>query len=171
VSTVVGGVLLPAAVEPPEFRELHPADRGVDVGHAVVVAELGVEVLLALAVVDDPAETRIILIRYGRHHPALPGRQVLRRVEREAGEVAERPRPLPVVLRPVGLGGVLDEDETLIVADVTDRPGVAGLAVEVDADHGLRLLCDLCEDIGRVDRGSHGVDVGKDGHRTAHRYR
>jgi hypothetical protein len=53
----------------------------------------------------------------------------------------------------VGLGGVLDEDETLIVADIPDRPGVAGLAVEVDADHGLRLRGDLCEDVGRVDRG------------------
>ncbi len=34
---------------------MHPADRGVDVGHAIVVAELRMEVLLALPVVDEPA--------------------------------------------------------------------------------------------------------------------
>ena len=69
----------------------------------------------------------------------------------------------------MGLGSVLDEDQVLIIADLSNRPGIAGLAVEVDGDHGLRLLADVCADLGRVDRGGHRVDVGKDRHRPAHR--
>ena len=55
-------------MKPSSFASLHPADRSVDLGHAVVVAELGMEVLLTLAVVDEPAE----MLNHTRPMPSSP---------------------------------------------------------------------------------------------------
>ena len=82
-------ILPPQFIELPDPRKLGKADCCGDVRHPVVVAKAGVEVLLALPMVDN--ETQAVGQRpiAGRHYTAFPGDHVLCCIEREAGKVAE----------------------------------------------------------------------------------
>src|SRR5436309_3450509 len=162
-----------AGVRPPllhpslELRELHEADRGRDIGHAVVEADEHVLVLRRLAVV--PEETRLFRdsIVVGQDHAAFPGRHVLRRVEREAGGVAEVARLLAVVLGAGGLGRVLDDRDPAFPCRGEDRVHLGGLAIQVDGHDGRGLARDRRRKLRGVHVVRRTIDVDEDGLRAA----
>ena len=162
-----------AGVRPPllhpsvELRELHEADRRRDFRHAGVEADEDVLVLRRLAVV--PEETRLFRdsIVVGHDHAAFPGRHVLRRVEREAGGVAEVARLLAVVLGAGGLGRVLDDRDAAVPGDGEDRIHLGGLAVQVDGHDRRGLARDRRRELRGVHVVRRTIDVDEDGLRAA----
>ena len=75
------GILAPSCVELVQLFELHEPDRRRYIGHAVVVAKTGVEVFLALPVVDDLSEALCECLFARCHHPAFAGDHVLGRIK------------------------------------------------------------------------------------------
>lgn len=178
---VTGDDLAAPLGERGKATELALAERGLDVAHAVVVAELELLVVPA-ALVGPPHEGAIagdaVLgeefdaprepIIHGRNRAALARGHGLHRVETEAGDVGDRPH-LPAVrrARADGVGGVLYEDEAVPVADLAYRRVVDRNAAEVDGHDRLGAPGDGGLDGGRVDVPRLRVDVGEHRGRAA----
>ena len=90
-----------------------------------------------------------VVVRHDRATVAQGG-EILRRVEAEAAEPADRARVPAAQLRADGLGAVLDHDHVARLAELDDRIHVGALAVEVDRDHRSRPY---------AERAAHGVEV------------
>ena len=127
--------------------QLLAPDRGLDVGHAVVVADRGVrlEDHLRRAVPHRVRNTHRMLAQQAellvplgvarRDHAAVAGADDLARVERKAGDVAVRPADLLPLAIPEDLaadraGGVLDERNAVHGAPCgTKRPRSHGMPI------------------------------------------
>jgi len=71
----------------------------------------------------------------GRHRPAVAeGAQVFARVEAVRGGVAERAYRSPLVARPLGLCGILQNLQSVLLGDRDNRIHIRWLAVKVDGD-------------------------------------
>ena len=81
----------------------------------------------------------------------------------EGREVAEAPRRLPLVERPVGLGGVFDHDQPVLLRDGVDGIHLGRLPDQVHRHDGARPRGDGRLDSGRVD--VEGVALDIDEHR------
>ena len=144
-----GGVVLTRARPRADLGELHAPDRRVDVGHAVVeahdfvgVARLHALVARELHTADDAGVGR-------GDHAALAAGHVLRRVEGEGREGAERADRAPVQGGTVCLGGVFKEHESMRVGNRLERLHGRGVAVKVDGHDGPRARRDCGFDSGR----------------------
>ena len=94
--------------------QLDAQQRGLQPVEALVVAELHVLALGALAEVAQPAQTRGQHGVVGADRTAVPERaEVLARIERERAGVAERAGAAAAERRPVGLRGVLQQEQTV----------------------------------------------------------
>ncbi len=94
--------------------------------------------------------------------PAFAAAEVLRVVQAEGADVADGPDLAALVLRAVGLAGILDHEELVLLRDGQDRVHVGGQPLDVHGDDGLRARGD-----GRLElRGIHAVrprvDVDED---------
>ena len=94
-----------------------------------------------------------------------PAAEVLRRVEREAADVAERADALAAVEGAVRLRRVLDHAEARGAGDLEDRVQIDGRAHQVDRDHRARARADR----GRDGLGRQQVRLGVDVDETRRR--
>ena len=94
---------------------------------------------------------------------ALPRRDVLDRVERQDGQVRERPDGPAATGRTQRMGRVRDDRQAVTVGDRADRLVVGGLTGVVDGHEGPGPLGDRGLDAGRVDQAGARVDVDEDG--------
>ncbi len=149
-----------------ELLELTDPDRGREVVEAVVVPVARViepAVGVRPALVPEAREQLPLFLGAGRHHPALAGRDLLVGVEREHGEMAVRADRRASVLGPQRLAGVLDQDERVALAELSQRVELAGVAEDVDGHDRLRPLCDRRFDRARIEVQRLRIDVGEDG--------
>ena len=158
---VAGHHVAAAFVPGVERGEAEPQPRRLHLGHAEVLRDRLVDVLLGHAVHAEPPHALQQVGVAGQHRAAVADpAEVLRRVEAQR----HRGRPVVTVERPHRLGGVLDHGE-VGVGQV--RPA----SVQVHHHHGPRALGACRGDAVGVDRGGDRVDVDEDGHRAecAHR--
>ena len=97
----------------------------------------------------------------GGDDAALAAGQALRRIEREAGEVADRADLAAAHGRLDGVGGVLDDRDLATLDRRLDGVHVARPAGEVHRHHRPRARRDRRLDVRRVDVQRLGVDVGE----------
>ena len=109
---------------PLDLVELHERDRGEHVAEVRLVAGNGdvVERAVAAAHHAQVVERRGEVVAVGRDQPALAGRDVLRRVEREAGQVGDRADLAAAVTRLGRVRRVLDERQPELAAAGRGRP-------------------------------------------------
>ena len=134
---------------PLDLVELHERDRGEHVAQVRLVAghrdvvERAVAAAHHAQVVERLGE--VVAVR--RDQAALAGGDVLRRVEREAGQVGDRADLAAAVARLGGVRRVLDDRQP----EREQRVEIRGLAVEVDRQDRLGPLVDELADALRVD--------------------
>jgi hypothetical protein len=154
------GVALALRVPRIDARQLHQPDRGLQVGHAEVVAQRLVDVAHAHPVLAQHAHPFGQRGVVGGDHAAFAGRHVLGRVKRVAGR-APRPQRLAVERGAVRLARVLDDRQAVLGGDLGKRRHVGRLAEEMHRDDRARARGDLPLDAGRVDGVVDRVDVGE----------
>ena len=151
---------------------LQPDGRG-DVGH--VVLEAGHHHVVApapLATVPFPG-VAVHAVQAGDHaffhqfgtageHAALGRGQVLGGVEGKGRRVRSRTDEDPLVLRRNGVGGVLDQHQVVLGADLTQRVQVAGVAAVVDGDDSPCPFAHRPAHLLRIDVQGVTLDVGQD---------
>ncbi len=150
---------------PLDLVELHERDRREHVAEVRLVAGNRdvVERAVAAAHHAKVVERRREVVAVGRDQPALARGDVLRRVEREAGQVGDRADLASAV---AGLGRVrrvLDERQ----AELAQRIEVGRLPVEIDRDDRLGPLVDERTHVLGIDVQRVVADVGEDGRRAA----
>src|SRR5919204_614655 len=150
-----------------QLLELLAADRGLQIERLQVVADVLIGVLvvepereraelvaealaarvvlagLAPAVAAPVAERAgdpVQLAARGEHRPALAGRHLVRGIEGERREIAERADGLPVDARAESVAAVLDEEHAALAAQRRDRRRVVGEAHRVREDDGAGAL-------------------------------
>ena len=107
--------------------------------------------VVGLAVVAEAAGELERLRVPGDEHPALAGRNRLRRCERPDPGVAPRPAAPPVPVRAVGVRAVLDQEDALSSAELGDLLDLEGdVPADVDDERGAgtvppRLLLEVGE--------------------------
>ena len=121
-----------------ERLELRPSQRGEEVAHPVVEADLDVLVVRRrLAGLGRELARMLDPVAVPRdEHPTAARRDDLVAVEGERGQRALAPGRRSAVRRAERLGRVLDQHGLVAGADVPQRVVVAALAVQVDGDHG-----------------------------------
>ena len=125
---------------PFDLVELHERDRREHVAEVRLVAGHGDVVQRAVSAPHHPQVVERVgeIVAVGCDQPALAGRDVLRRVEREARQVGDRADLAAAVSRLGGVRRILDDRQ----AERRERVEVGGLTVEVDRDDRLRPLAD-----------------------------
>ena len=124
-----------------ELAELDPQHRGLEPVEPFVEARLDVLSLGPLAEVAEataPLGDRIVV---GTDRAAVAERaEVLARIEAERRDMAEGAGPRPFPAGPVGLGGVLHDQQAVSSRESLHGVHVACLAVQVDGNdrHGSR---------------------------------
>ncbi|CAB4851263.1 unannotated protein [freshwater metagenome] len=151
-----------------KLAELHAADRRVHVGHPRIEADDLVLVALFHALVAQQPDSTSKRLVDTRHHSTLTGGHVLRRVEREHRELAERPDGLPLPGRRVRLRGILVDREPMLVGDRAQGRHIGRVAVEMHGHDALgsRRDCGLDgrgveAEVVRLDVGEHGRRAGE----------
>ncbi len=162
---------------PPKTVDLRNEERGFDVGHRRLVAELDhvpVDVASAVAqrrilrdaVVAKPAQP-LCERRVARHDGAAVARgHRFGRVKTEDGQVAQIADSHTVLLCFDGVRRVFDERDAVPIADRAKRFHVGELAVEVNRDHRPRALRERGFHGARIDEPGLRIDVGEDGGRA-----
>jgi hypothetical protein len=120
-----------------QMAERDAEERGLELVEPAVEAEVLVMVTVLLAAVPELAQggrERGIVDEDGA--AVAESAEVLRGIERERARVADRPHRAPLVLRAVGLAGVLEDGYPAAARDVQDRIEVGGAPVEVDGNDG-----------------------------------
>ena len=143
-----------------ELAELHRADRGGDVGHAVVGAEHLVQVAHLHPLAAERAQPLVqgVVVR-GDHAPLAAG-DVLGGVERE-GANTERAGLLAVLGCTDRLAGVFDHCEVVLGGECAEGVHVGNEAEEVHGHQRLRLWRD--RSCGRcwIHQPGDRIDVNK----------
>ena len=140
-----------------EVTELHAQHGCLKRVEPLVRPDHDVLVLPPLAEIAQQPDLVGELLVVGRDGARVAvGAEILARIEAERGDPAERPATTPLVARTVSLAGILDEGETLLVADRLQRIGVERVAEEVDSDDRLRAVGDGPCDLVDVDLGGPG---------------
>src|SRR5678816_4429671 len=85
--------------------------------------------------------------------------EILPRVKRKTGDIAERPGSDPLILGSMRLGSVFNYKQTAPSCEVLDRTHVRGLAKEVNCNDRLRAACQGPLDHPRIDRVGIGIDI------------
>src|SRR5665647_2465374 len=165
----VGRGVLPAGLGPcGQVAQLGPQYSGLQGVHPLAVAHVVVAVLLRAAVVGHHgAPAGQLLVVCGYHSGVAVGPQVLAGVEAEAGGRPNAAHLAALVLRAVGLAGVLQNRQTMEVGDLQNGVHVHRLAVQVHRHDHLGLRGDLLLDPGWVYVVGAGIDVHKDGYAPA----
>ena len=78
----------------------------------------------------------------GEEHAAFAGVEVLAGLEAEAADVANGPEAAVSPRCAVGVGGVLDDAQVVLLGDREHGVHVAGQAAEVDDENGAGLVGD-----------------------------
>ena len=160
-------------VDPLELRD---AERRLHVRQPQVAAELLVQEASRLpeAEVAERAQALGEVVVVGQHHPALTRRDQLVGVEAEGAQRPEaaaapprraRGRATREVFRPVGLGGVLDDRETVPLRELEHGVHVDRVAVDVDGHDRSRARADPRRDLIRIQ--APGLRIAVDEHGTA----
>lgn len=102
----------------------------------------------------------------GEDESAFAGGQRLGRLAGERPDVADRPHLLAAPLAAVGVGGVLDQEEVVLVGDLADLVEIDRIPAEVDADDTDGFLRDLRSNRVGVDVGGLRFHVDEFGDRT-----
>src|SRR6266540_2061051 len=156
--------------DPVELLELGDPDRRLEVRPAVVEAEPDVVEPAPLSVraplVAQALEQAPLVFGLRHDHPALAGRHLLVRVEAEGGGRAVRADRPPLVLGPERLGGVLDQSQTVALADRAQIVDLAGPAEYVHRDDRLGSLGDRSLDRLPSHAQRHRIDIREDRRRT-----
>ena len=156
---------------PPNFLldplALRQADRGLEIGHAVVEPEVVVdEARLAEGLIaQKPCAAREVVVARD-DHPALARREDLVAIEAEGTDRAQRAHPAPVHLRAVRFGAVLDHEKLVASRDVVDRVHVAGVAVHVHGQDAAGARRDLRLDPRGIEAPDLGIDIHGNGPRA-----
>jgi hypothetical protein len=163
------GILPAPLIEFLQFFQLHNPEGSTDIGHAVIVPETGMEVFLALTMVDDQAQPFVVRFVARGDHATLTGNHILRCIEGEAPEIPEPADFLSFVERAMSLRRILYEFQTMGLAAGLDCQYIEGLAEQVDADNGLRLRGNPFLDLRGEDIECLFINISKDRFCTAHR--
>lgn len=97
------------------------------------------------------------------HGTALDGVIHLGRVETEGGHITGIEDALAIDLHTEGMGGVIDDLQSVFVCNLLDFLGLTGLAIAVDGHDSRGLRRDGGLDTCRIDITRGGVDVHEDG--------
>ena len=162
-----------------EAVQLPERDAGMQVGEVVLVARLddvvaaGTLALVALpGIAVEPVQTqrahavgeRLVA---QRQHASLARGEVLVRVEREAGRIADRADLATAVDACLDrVRGVLDHGEPVLVGDRADRLHVDGMARVVDGHDRAGPRRHTGGHLGGIDAERHRIDVAEDGFRA-----
>ena len=145
--------------------QLSQPHRSGHLGHAVVVTDPFVDVLRGAVLPHVHEHGGVVgdgFLR-GDDHAALTRGHVLGRVEAEGGGVSKGSRLAAAHRRPVRLRAVLHQQEMVPRGDVDQGGQVAGQAVQVHAEDGLRPLpAHRILDLIGVQVGRARVDVHED---------
>jgi hypothetical protein len=121
-----------------ERRQLRPEDGRLQRVEAAVDPDHVVDPLDP-AVGPEPSDASGPLLRGAQHHAAVtPSAEVLRRVKRQASEVAEGPCRLSAPRGVDGLGDVLDDRPSALARLRDDGLDARHAAEQVDREHGAR---------------------------------
>ena len=121
-------------------------------------------VLLGLAVVAEHLDLFRQLLVVGHDGPGLAeGAQIFPRIEAEAAGNAHGAGLFTLVEGPVGLAGVLEDGDIVLLGDCQDRVHVGGLTEEMHGDDGPGARRDGALELCGVHVAGVGVDVDKDG--------
>ena len=167
---VAGGVDLSRGGPGIKMRQLHAEHRGLQRVEATVDAHNLMVVARLHAVHAEELETGRDVVAGGRKKPAVAdAAEVLRGIEAETPDVADRAGAATVPGRQNRLGGILDHRKASGLRDRQDRIHVGGASKQMDGDDRLRPLADLLRHVGRVDQIGDRIDVGEDRHRAESR--
>src|SRR4051812_9533250 len=148
---------------------LGQADRRLDVGHAVVVADHRKPVaplrVHALTAIEPQLGGQRVVV--GRHHAAFTSRHNLVAEEAEAGAVAQRTDPLAVDLGSPRLGRILQNPEAVLASHGRQPGHLCGMSIQVDWDDPARAGRDLLLDAIRIDIHRLSTDIHQNGGGTA----
>jgi hypothetical protein len=158
-----------------ESPQLYEAERACDFRHAEVVADerhagLGAA---STAVLRHELSTLIVescgaLVEVGAiggDEAALAGGDVLRLLEGECTDVADRADGLAAVRDTDGLGRIFEHRDAVCARDRKERVHVARDVLEVDRNDRNRPRPDLGSYVGRIER-QRVVDLGEHRHRA-----
>ena len=156
------GLLAPCVVPLGQVLELHPEDGALDLIHPAVETFHLMIVLLRPAVVSQHANPAGDFRVVGHNGTAVAvSAQVLAGIEAEAGHLSEVARSPAFVFSAVGLGGVFDHPEPVLLRDLVDGVHVGRLSEEMHGNHSFGLRCDLPFEVGYVDVIGVRINVGE----------
>ena len=90
-------------------------------------------ILVVLSPVAQDADGTIVLRIVGDDNPSFPiSPEILGWIETKTSQIAESSDALTLVLGPVCLRGIFDDDESMAASDVHNRVHICWLAVEVN---------------------------------------
>ena len=146
--------------------ELRHAERRLQVGQSKVEAQLAVpEASLGLeGKIAQAAGARGERVVVGQQHAALAGRQQFVGVEAERARVAEAATAPTLVRCAVGLGGVLDDCQSVPLRHVEQGIHIHRVPIDVHGHDRPRALGDLTFDPVHVHRPRARIAVDQHGH-------
>ena len=124
------------------FRQLHPPDCRMDVGHAVIQANQLIRIPLFHTLVTQKTNVSCNRLIRCRHHATLTGCHVLRRIETESSKCSKCSNELTIKLSPVCLGRVFKEHKRVFVRERFQLIHRRRMTIEVNRHNGFRSLSD-----------------------------
>src|SRR2546428_2975158 len=132
------GVLTTERIPPVQLPQLHLEHSSLDSIHATIPADHLVVIFSRLAVIAKDTnffiDSSVVC-----DHPSrfAEGSEVFAWVETEAASVAQRPSSLTFVFRAVGLGSILDHQQTPSTGELQNRIHVGCLTKQMDRNDRL----------------------------------
>ena len=139
-----------------QLAQQHP---GLELIEAAVDAELH-GLALAIPAIEAAAARRLHSLGPVDHQGAAiaEGRQVLGGVEAEGGEMAPGAHGPLAVGGAAGLGAILDQGNTVLLAEAEQRHQIAGLPIAVHGDHGTHRPLPIALRRSGPQQGRHMTD-------------
>ena len=107
--------------------------------------------------------THHVRIVVGNKETALTSTQVLGAILTESGHLAKGSHFLSLVLSPMGLAGILDHNQIVLLGNSQDLVQISRQAVEMHRENGLSPVGDLLLDLADVDVVGPFIDIHEDG--------